>query len=116
MAEAADVYEAEADEALTAKDYAAAVTGYSKAIQLYPSDPRAPFYYCRRSAALWASGDPASAIKDAIECIDLAPGWWEGYYRYGAALHALTWYGDAVYAYDCGEWVVPSSQWEAFRN
>ena len=69
--------------ALAAKDYAAAIQHFTKAIEI---DPDHHVYYSNRSAAHLHAGDAAAALADAEAAIRAKPDWPRGHSRKGAAL------------------------------
>ncbi|XP_063219865.1 tetratricopeptide repeat protein 28 isoform X2 [Bacillus rossius redtenbacheri] len=80
-------------------DFATAVTLYTDAIQL---DPTNHILYSNRSAALVKMGQFAQALQDAIRARELNPKWPKAYYRQGVALQCLGRHSDALAAFSSG--------------
>ena len=94
-------HRATAHEAFRTTAVAHAILSYSKALEL---DPCNHVHLSNRSAAYLAQGELVKACKDAAECVDLAPRWVEGFYRWALALKESTWHGDAVAVLEAGMW------------
>lgn len=77
------------------KDYASALSEYSKAISLHGNEQ---VYYSNRSACYIAMNDAENALRDAEICRQLSPSWPKGCYRLAAARLALKRYEDAAVA------------------
>eukprot|EP00588_Corethron_pennatum_P014382 CAMPEP_0194279254 /NCGR_PEP_ID=MMETSP0169-20130528/13817_1 /TAXON_ID=218684 /ORGANISM="Corethron pennatum, Strain L29A3" /LENGTH=579 /DNA_ID=CAMNT_0039023651 /DNA_START=106 /DNA_END=1845 /DNA_ORIENTATION=+ len=105
MTKTADEYKAEGNKSLTSGDIPAAISAYTKAIEL---DPTNRVYYSNRSAAYLKKGDAQSALEDAEATIGVARDWPKGYSRKAAALHALKKYGDSILAYEDGLALFPN--------
>jgi stress-induced-phosphoprotein 1 len=87
------------NKAFQAKDYDNAISLFSQAISI---DPTNHVLYSNRSAARAGKKQWAVALEDAEECVKINPGWSKGYARKGAALHGLRRYDDAIAAYETG--------------
>ena len=98
----AEAYFADGEEATDAKDYRRAVAAYSKAIKLDPG-PRSPVFRSKRCNAYLLEGEVQKALKDACDCVRMAPGWWESYYRWGCSLIGAALHGDAVAVLEAGK-------------
>jgi hypothetical protein len=77
------------------KDYASALSEYSKAIALHGNEP---VYYSNRSACYIALNEAEKALVDAETCRQLNPTWSKGCYRLAAARLSLKRYEDAAVA------------------
>eukprot|EP01089_Gocevia_fonbrunei_P002202 TRINITY_DN121_c0_g1_i1.p1 TRINITY_DN121_c0_g1~~TRINITY_DN121_c0_g1_i1.p1 ORF type:complete len:262 (-),score=71.98 TRINITY_DN121_c0_g1_i1:107-892(-) len=86
--------------------YADAITWYTKAIQL---DPTESAFYSNRAASYMSLNKFDEALKDSESCIKAKPSWVKGHYRKGLALMALSRYGEAVNAFNKGLEVEPSN-------
>ncbi|CAM9091766.1 unnamed protein product [Ascophyllum nodosum] len=84
---------------LKAGDFDGAISSYTKAIELDPSNH---VFYSNRSAAHLSNGDARKALEDAELCIKANGSWAKGYTRKGAALHKLKRYNEAVLTYEEG--------------
>ncbi|RZF33680.1 hypothetical protein LSTR_LSTR007058 [Laodelphax striatellus] len=80
-------------------DYANAVTLYTDALQL---DPTNHILYSNRSAALIKMGQFTQALQDATRARELNPKWPKAYYRQGVALQCLGRHGEALAAFSSG--------------
>lgn len=93
----AESFKTKGNEYFKNKDYANAIIFYTKAIEL---DPEEKAYYSNRSAAYLLKGDSKSkSLKDAEKCVSLDSGWEKGYFRLGAAQHALGRFEVAISTY-----------------
>ncbi|CAH1163307.1 unnamed protein product [Phaedon cochleariae] len=88
-------------------DFATAVSLYTDALQLDPSNH---ILFSNRSAARLKQGLFSQALQDAITARDLCPTWPKAYYRQGVALQCLGRHGDALAAFSQGLGQDPSSQ------
>ena len=83
----ADAHKARGNAAYGRKEWDAAIECYSNAIKI---DNTNHVYFSNRSAAYLAKGGcDRDALKDAEQCISLAPMWAKGYMRKGDALARL---------------------------
>lgn len=110
------------NKAFAAKNWDAAITLFSKAIEI---DPKNHVLYSNRSAAKAGKKEYAAALEDAekvrslppidqplpisiliitifLQCIEANSSWAKGYLRKGAALHGLRRFDDAIQAYEAG--------------
>lgn len=71
---------------MTSKKYDEAITAYSQAIEL---DPTNPIYYSNRAAAYSSKGDHLSAIGDSEMAISVDPSFVKAYHRLGHAQYSL---------------------------
>eukprot|EP00903_Cladosiphon_okamuranus_P012279 g11516.t1 len=85
--------------ALKAGDFEDAISSYTKAIELDPSNH---VFYSNRSAAHLSNDNAAKALEDAELCIKANDSWAKGFTRKGAALHKLKRYDEAAEAYEEG--------------
>lgn len=76
----AETLKAEGNKAMSAKDYAAAITAYSQAIDLHAKNP---VYFSNRSAAYAQIGQHDKAIEDAREASNVDPKFSKAYSRLG---------------------------------
>ena len=88
-------------------DWETAVREYGQAIAL---DAATPAHYSNRSAAYVKLGKLYEAVKDADECIRLAPSYGRGYGCKGSALIAMKLYPQAIQAYSRGLLVAPDEE------
>ena len=68
---------------MTSKDYAGAITAYTSAIAL---DPTNPVYYSNRAAAHSSSNNHEGAVKDAEKAIGVDSSFVKAYHRLGSVL------------------------------
>lgn len=74
-------------------------------------------YIFSNRSACWAKKEVwKEALKDAEECVRIAPDWGKGYARLGIALHALGRFEEALEAYDKGIAKVSPLHLKAFSN
>jgi stress-induced-phosphoprotein 1 len=92
MSTEAQQLKAQGNAAFSKGDNQEAVTWFTKAIALDPTDH---VFFSNRSAAYAAMSDYDNALKDAESCVKLAPTWAKGYSRLGLALFNLKKYDDA---------------------
>lgn len=93
----ADKLKAEGNAAFAAKDFDKAISLFTQAIDLDPSNH---VLYSNRSACYASLKDFAGALQDATKCTELKPDWAKGFTRKGAALHGE---GDLVAALEAYE-------------
>ncbi|GBF88948.1 hypothetical protein Rsub_01447 [Raphidocelis subcapitata] len=89
----AEEYKAQANKNFKDKHYAAAVVGYTQAIELRPDYA---IYWANRAAAHIRLEEYGSAIADATQAIEADPDYIKGYYRRGDANFALGKFKDAI--------------------
>lgn len=65
---------------MSKKDYAAAITSYTGAVAL---DPTNAVYYSNRAAAYSSTGDHANAVADAEKALECDPKFFKAYSRLG---------------------------------
>lgn len=83
-----------------AGEYQAAVEAYTQSLELEPGQH---LCYSNRSAAyLKLGGSAEQALRDAEQCVALAPNWAKGYSRQAAALQELKRWEDALAACERG--------------
>ncbi|CBJ30059.1 conserved unknown protein [Ectocarpus siliculosus] len=85
--------------ALKAGDFEEAISSYTKAIDLDPSNH---VFFSNRSAAHLSNDNAEQALADAESCIKVNGSWAKGFTRKGAALHKLKRYEEAAEAYEEG--------------
>ena len=105
--EEAEAEKAKGNAAYRAKDYAAAIACYTRAVAL---DRKNHIYFSNRSAAYLGKGDFAAALKDAEKCVKLAPRWAKGCLRKGNALEAQHKFAKALGAYQAGLKIEPANK------
>ena len=88
------------------KDYDAAITAFTEAIE---ADPTNHVFYSNRSGAHAAKADFKAALIDANECIKLNEQWAKGHSRRGAAYYGLKNWPQAQAAYERGLELDPNS-------
>ena len=89
---------------LQAGKFSEAITAYTKAIELDPTDH---VFFSNRSAAYLSAGEAEKALEDGQKCTEISPKWAKGHSRKGAALHALKRYDEASDAYEVGLEIAP---------
>lgn len=89
----------EGNKAITAKDYASAVTYYTEAIELSSDGPNSHIYFTNRAAAHCYLRNYQSAVADCERSIALAPDYVKAYSRLGLANFFMERYEKAVEAY-----------------
>ena len=82
MAEQAERYKSQGNQALQVGQYAEAIELYSKAISLEPSNE---VYFSNRCAAYAALQRWREALDDSHEVVTLKPEWVKGWVRRGSA-------------------------------
>ncbi|KAJ3568413.1 hypothetical protein NP233_g5725 [Leucocoprinus birnbaumii] len=87
------------NKAFAAKQWDAAISLFSQAIEI---DPKNHVLYSNRSAAEAGKKEYAKALADAQKCIEVNSSWAKGYLRKGAALHGLRRFDEAIEAYEAG--------------
>lgn len=95
----ADDLKNQGNKAFQAKDYATAISLFTKAIEL---DSNNHVLYSNRSAAKAGKKEWHAALEDAEQCIKISPAWAKGYARKGAALHGQRRYDEGIAAYEQG--------------
>ncbi|XP_044737970.1 tetratricopeptide repeat protein 28 [Chrysoperla carnea] len=85
--------------ACQAGDFATAVSLYTDALQL---DPTNHILYSNRSAARLKQGQFSLALQDATRARELCPTWPKAYFRQGVALQCLGRHGEALAAFSAG--------------
>ncbi|KAI8470533.1 MAG: phosphatase 5-like protein [Monoraphidium minutum] len=89
----AEVYKAEANKNFKDKHYAAAVVGYTQAIELCPENA---IYWANRAAAHIRLEEYGSAMADASQAIEADADYIKAYYRRGDASFALGKFKEAL--------------------
>ena len=91
-----DSHKKSADDAFRSRDYATAISHYTNALSL---DPTNHILLSNRSAAYLANGEKSKALSDARECIQTNDAFTKGYSRLAAAMMSLGRWGEAKNAY-----------------
>lgn len=99
--------QAKGNEKFSAGIFDEAISFFSQAIELDPSNH---VLYSNRSAAHSSLRDYDAALDDANKCISLRPDWGKGYSRLGAAYFGLEQWQSAIEAYETGLKHDPSSE------
>lgn len=102
----ADELKAKGNAAFSAGKYEEAISHFSAAIDVDPSNH---VLYSNRSAAEASLKNYEAALEDAKKCVSLKPEWGKGYSRLGAAYCGLEEWKDAIEAYETGLKHDPSS-------
>lgn len=102
----ADEAKTKGNSAFSAGDFTSAVTHFSDAIALSPTNH---VLYSNRSAAYASLHKYADALADAKKTVELKPDWAKGYSRLGAAHVGLGDYEEAISAYKKGLEVDPNN-------
>lgn len=92
----AEEYKMEGNKALAAKDYDLAISKYTEAINVLPTNP---IYYANRAAAYTNLQDFDNAVKDAEASIEIDPTYSKGYSRLAYAKYVQDKPEEAVEAY-----------------
>ncbi|KAM1037474.1 hypothetical protein ACFX15_031631 [Malus domestica] len=103
----ADEAKAKGNAAFSSGDFNAAVTHFTEAIDLAPSNH---VLYSNRSAAYASLNKYSEALADAKKTVEIKPDWSKGYSRLGAAHCGLGQYDDAVSAYKKGLEIDPNNE------
>ncbi|KZV40986.1 hsp70-Hsp90 organizing protein 2 [Dorcoceras hygrometricum] len=103
----ADEAKAKGNAAFSAGNFTDAVTHFTEAINLAPSNH---VLYSNRSAAFASLNNFSEALSDAQKTVELKPDWSKGYSRLGAAHMGLHNYDDAVSAYKKGLDIDPNNE------
>ncbi|XP_073153546.1 hsp70-Hsp90 organizing protein 1-like [Henckelia pumila] len=103
----ADEAKAKGNAAFSAGNFADAVTHFTEAINLAPTNH---VLYSNRSAAHASLNNFSEALSDAQKTVELKPDWSKGYSRLGAAHMGLQNFGDAASAYRKGLEIDPSNE------
>ncbi|KAL8552668.1 hypothetical protein ACS0TY_001380 [Phlomoides rotata] len=103
----ADEAKAKGNVAFSAGKFEEAITYFTEAITLAPTNH---VLYSNRSAAYASLNKFSDALSDAEKTVDLKPDWGKGYSRLGAAYMGLHNYTDAVSAYQKGLEVDPNNE------
>ncbi|KAJ0243204.1 Hsp70-Hsp90 organizing protein 3 [Hirschfeldia incana] len=104
---AAEEAKSKGNAAFSSGDYPAAITHFTEAINLSPTNH---ILYSNRSAAYASLHRYAEALSDAERTVELKPDWSKGYSRLGAALTGLSRYREAADAYRRGLEIDPSNE------
>lgn len=84
------------NDAFKAKDFRLAAAFYTEALEMCNDLHLA----CVNLSQCWLRlGEPNKALANAVRCTELASGYFKGWFRKGAALHALGRYQDAIEAF-----------------
>ncbi|XP_060207271.1 hsp70-Hsp90 organizing protein 2 [Lycium barbarum] len=102
----ADEAKAKGNAAFSSGNFTEAVTHFTEAINLNPTNH---VLYSNRSAAYASLAQYSNALTDAQKTVDLKPDWAKGYSRLGAAHSGLHQYSDAVSAYKKGLQIDPTN-------
>ncbi|PRQ18095.1 putative 43kDa postsynaptic protein [Rosa chinensis] len=102
----ADEAKAKGNAAYSAGDYTAAITHFTEAINLAPTNH---VLYSNRSASYASLHKYSDALSDAKKTVELKPDWVKGYSRLGSAHHGLGHFDDAVSAYKKGLEIDPNN-------
>ncbi|KAF9192104.1 Hsp90 cochaperone [Haplosporangium sp. Z 11] len=102
----ADEFKAQGNKAFLAKDYPTAITHFSKAIEL---DPTNHVLYSNRSACYASQKNYEKALEDGEKTVELKSDWAKGYGRKAAALFGLGRYPDANDVYEAGLKIEPTN-------
>ncbi|KAJ3102602.1 Hsp90 cochaperone [Phlyctochytrium planicorne] len=95
----AEDLKAQGNKAFSSGDFKNAISLFTQAINLDPSNH---VLYSNRSACYASLKDYATALADAEKTVDLNTSWAKGYSRKGAALYGLSRFKEAVEAYQAG--------------
>nr|XP_033812067.1 small glutamine-rich tetratricopeptide repeat-containing protein alpha isoform X1 [Geotrypetes seraphini]XP_033812068.1 small glutamine-rich tetratricopeptide repeat-containing protein alpha isoform X1 [Geotrypetes seraphini]XP_033812069.1 small glutamine-rich tetratricopeptide repeat-containing protein alpha isoform X1 [Geotrypetes seraphini]XP_033812070.1 small glutamine-rich tetratricopeptide repeat-containing protein alpha isoform X1 [Geotrypetes seraphini] len=86
----------EGNEQMKLENYETAVTFYTKALDLNPTNA---VYFCNRAAAYSKLGNYAGAVQDCERAIEIDPNYSKAYGRMGLALSSLNKHREAVVYY-----------------
>ncbi|CAL9029538.1 unnamed protein product [Prunus brigantina] len=103
----ADEAKAKGNAAFSSGDFNAAVTHFTEAINLAPTNH---VLYSNRSAAYASLNKYIEALADAKKTVEVKPDWGKGYSRLGAAYVGLSQYSDAISAYKRGLEIDPNNE------
>ncbi|XP_008238627.1 PREDICTED: hsp70-Hsp90 organizing protein 3-like [Prunus mume] len=103
----ADEAKAKGNAAFSSGDFNAAVTHFTEAINLAPTNH---VLYSNRSAAYASLNKYSEALADAKKTVEVKPDWGKGYSRLGAAHVGLGQYSDAISAYKRGLEIDPNNE------
>ncbi|CAA7034187.1 unnamed protein product [Microthlaspi erraticum] len=103
----ADEAKAKGNAAFSSGDFNAAVTHFTDAINLAPTNH---VLFSNRSAAHASLNHYDEALSDAKKTVELKPDWGKGYSRLGAAHLGLNQFEEAVDAYSKGLEIDPSNE------
>ncbi|CAA7054438.1 unnamed protein product [Microthlaspi erraticum] len=103
----AEEAKAKGNAAFSSGDYAAAITHFTEAIDLAPTNH---VLYSNRSAAYASLHRYTEALSDAKKTVELKPDWSKGYSRLGAAYLGLSQFKEATDAYKRGLEIDPSNE------
>ena len=81
------------NEFMKSKEFDAAVTCYSKSIELFPQDAAS---YSNRALAYLKLKRNGSCIEDAVKCLSIDPNYLKAYHRRGKAYLACQQYENAI--------------------
>ncbi|KAK9927483.1 hypothetical protein M0R45_024664 [Rubus argutus] len=102
----ADEAKAKGNAAFSSGDFNAAISHFTDAINLAPTNH---VLYSNRSASYASLHKYSEALTDAKKTVELKPDWVKGYSRLGAAHHGLGHFDDAVSAYKKGLEIDPNN-------
>ncbi|KAF4360449.1 hypothetical protein CsatB_004108 [Cannabis sativa] len=103
----AEEAKAKGNAAFSSGDFTSAITHFSDAISLSPTNH---VLYSNRSAAYASLHKYSEALTDAKKTVELKPDWSKGYSRLGAAHIGLGQFDDAVSAYKKGLEIDPNNE------
>lgn len=103
----AEEAKAKGNAAFSSGDFTSAVSHFSDAIALSPTNH---VLYSNRSAAYASLHKYSEALADAKKTVELKPDWSKGYSRLGAAHIGLSHYDEAVSAYKKGLEIDPNNE------
>ncbi|KAF9176670.1 Hsp90 cochaperone [Haplosporangium sp. Z 767] len=102
----ADEFKAQGNKAFLAKDYPTAITLFSLAFVLVPTNH---VLYSNRSACYASQKNYEKALEDGEKTVELKSDWAKGYGRKAAALFGLGRYPDANDVYEAGLKIEPTN-------
>ncbi|KAM8961312.1 small glutamine-rich tetratricopeptide repeat-containing protein beta isoform 3-T3 [Pelodytes ibericus] len=94
--EKADQLKDEGNNFMKEQNYEAAMTCYTQAVELDPSNA---VYYCNRAAAYSQLGNQSDALKDCEKAVSIDATYSKAYGRMGRALAAMNKYKEAISSY-----------------